>query len=68
MLGAFSINTETDKIWISVVSYEKAFLIFDFSTAGDLHCVVTEERLPVLHYSVDLIFLSFGIMHSIMEL
>ena len=26
------------------------------------------ERLPALHYSVDFIFLSFGIMGSIVEL
>ena len=31
--------------------------IFDFTTA-----VAVVERLPVLHYSVDFIFLSFGIM------
>ena len=36
--------------------------IFDFTTAGDRDCVVAVERLPALHYSVDFIFLSFGIM------
>ena len=35
--------------------------IFDFTTAGDWDCVAAVERLPVLHYSVDFIFLSFGI-------
>ena len=30
--------------------------------AGDWGCVAAEERLPILHYSVDFIFLSFGIM------
>ena len=31
-------------------------------------CVAAVERLPVLHYSVDFIFLSFGIMGFILEL
>ena len=42
--------------------------IFDFTTAGDWDCVVVVERLPALHYSVDFIFLSFGIMGFIVEL
>ena len=42
--------------------------IFDFTTAGDWDCVAVVERLPALHYSVDFIFLSFGIMGFIMEL
>ena len=42
--------------------------IFDFTTAGDWYCVVAVERLPALHYSVDFIFLSFGIMGFIVEL
>ena len=29
--------------------------IFDFTTAGDLDCVAAVERLPPLHYSVDVI-------------
>ena len=36
--------------------------IFDFTTAGDWDCVAAVERLLALHYSVDFIFLSFGIM------
>ena len=32
---------------------------FDFATAGDWDCVEAVERLPVLHYSVDCIFLYF---------
>ena len=36
------------------------FSIFDFSTAGDWDYVAAVERLPVLHYSVDFIFLSLG--------
>ena len=40
--------------------------IFDFTTAGD--CVSAVEHLPVLQYSVDFIFLSFGIMSFIEEL
>ena len=42
--------------------------IFDFTTAGDWNCVAAVERLPALHYSVDFIFLSFGIMGFIVEL
>ena len=42
--------------------------IFDFTTAGDWDCVTAVERLPALYYSVDFIFLSFGIMGFIVEL
>ena len=42
--------------------------IFDFTTAGDWDCVGAIERLPVLHYSADFIFLSFGILGFILEL
>ena len=38
------------------------------STTGDWDCVAAVERLPALHYSVDFIFLSFGIMGFIVEL
>ena len=41
---------------------------FDFTTAGDLDYVPMVERIPALHYSVDFIFLSFGIMGFIVEL
>ena len=42
--------------------------IFDFTTAGNWDCVAAVERLPVLHYSVDFIVLSFGIMGFVVEL
>ena len=42
--------------------------IFDFATAGDWECMAVVERLPALHYSVDFIFLSFGIKCFIVEL
>ena len=42
--------------------------IFDSTTAGHWDCVAAVERIPVLHYSVDFIFLSFGIMGFIWEL
>ena len=42
--------------------------LFDLTTTGDRDCVAAVERLPVLHYSVDFIFLSFGIMGFILEL
>ena len=35
---------------------------------GDWDCVAAVERLPALYYSVDFIFLSFGIMSFIVEL
>ena len=43
-------------------------VIFVSSTAGDWDCVAAIERLPALEYSVDFIFLSFGIMGFIVEL
>ena len=42
--------------------------IVEFSTAGDWDYVAAVERLPALHYSVDFIFLSFGIMGFIVGL
>ena len=41
---------------------------FDFTTAGDRDYVAVVERLPALHYSVDFMFLFFGIMGFIVEL
>ena len=38
------------------------------NAAGDWDCVAAVERLPALHYSVDFIFLSFGIMGFIVGL
>ena len=42
--------------------------IFDFTTAGDWDCVAAVEHFPALHYSVDFIFMLFGIMGFIVEL
>ena len=42
--------------------------IFDFTTAGDWDCVAAVERLPALYFSVDFIFLSYGIMGFTVEL
>ena len=33
---------------------------FDFTSAGDWDCVATVEHLPIFHFSVYFIFLSFG--------
>ena len=41
---------------------------FDFTTAGDWDDVAVVERLLALQYSVDFIFLSFGIMGFIVEI
>ena len=38
------------------------------TTAGDWDCVSVVERLHALHYSVDFLFFSFGIMGFIVEL
>ena len=57
--------------FFGVVFVSKGYLfknIFDFTTAGDWDCVAAVECLPALHYSVDFIFLSFGIMGFIVEL
>ena len=40
----------------------------DITTAGDCDYVLEIGHIPVLHFSVDFIFLSFGIMDSILEL
>ena len=48
--------------------FQRTGFIFDFTTAGDWDCVEAVESLPVLHYSVDFIFLAFGIMGFIVEL
>ena len=42
--------------------------IFDFTTAGDWDCVAAVEPLPALHYNVDFIILSYGIIGFIVEL
>ena len=42
--------------------------VFYFTTAGDWDCVAALERLPVLHYNVDFVFLSFGNTGFIVEL
>ena len=56
-------------LWCSLASKGYPFKnIFDFTTAGDWDCVAEVERPPALHYSVDVIFLSFGVMGFIMEL
>ena len=45
--------------------FEEHKKLFDFTTASDWDCVAAVERLPALHYSVDFIFLSYGIMGSL---
>ena len=42
--------------------------IFDFTTAGEWDCVAVVEGPTALHYSVDFMFLSFGIIDSILKL
>ena len=43
----------------------KKIYIFDFTTAGERDCVAAIESLPALHYSVDFIFLSFGMWNFV---
>ena len=46
-----------------------ALIVYSYNKqAGDWDYVAAVERLPVLHYSVDFIFLSFMIMDFIVEL
>ena len=52
----------------SFPSFHRLSNIFDFTTAGDWDCVAAVERLPALHYSVDFIFVSLGIMGFIVKL
>ena len=42
--------------------------LFDFTSACDWDCEAAVERLPALRYSVDFMFLSFGIMGFFVEL
>ena len=42
--------------------------IFDFTIARDWDCVAAVERIPALHFNVDFILLSFGIVGFLAEL
>ena len=58
-----SLAQEICTLWIQVFA-SKGYPfknIYDFTTAGDWDCAAAVERLPARHYSVDFIFLSFGI-------
>ena len=61
-------NSEKTFVFRSVLKDNLYKNIFNFSTAGDRDCVAAIERLSALYYSVDFIFVSFGIMDSIVEL
>ena len=68
-LAQKNMHTLVSVLWCSLCVQVILFKnIFDFTTAGDWDCVAAVERLPALHYSVDFIFLSFGIMGFIVEL
>ena len=67
--GPGNMHTLVSVLWCSLCFQRIPFKnIFDFTTDGDWDCVAAVERLPVLHYSVDFIFLSFGIMCFVVEL
>ena len=67
--GPGNMHTLVSVLWCSLCFQRIPFYEhFDFTTAGDWDCVAAVERLPALHYSVDFIFLSFGIMGFIVEL
>ena len=71
LMGKKILQFFTQKFCLSINmcdKYQTFKNIFDFTTAGDWDCVTAVERLPALHYSVDFIFLSFGIMGFILEL
>ena len=59
-------NQSSDSIYLLVDNFFKN--ISDFATAGDWDCVLVVESLPVLHYSVDFIFLYIVIIDSVVEL
>ena len=62
-------HTLVSVLWCSLCFQGIPFKnIFYFTTAGDWDCLAAVERLPALYYSVDFIFLSFGIMGFIVEL
>ena len=64
-----NMHTLVSVLWCSLCSKGYPFKnVFDFTTAGDWDCVAAVERLPALYYSVDFIFLSFGIMCFIVGL
>ena len=79
MHGIYCLCEQTAKVdrshYIISLSHHKLirnfnlFQPYKFSKFSDrLDCVAAVERLPALHYSVDFIFLSFGIMGFIVEL
>ena len=68
--GPENLHTLVSVLWCILCFQRITFFknMFDFSTAGDWDCVTAVERLQALHYSVDFIFLSLGIMGFIVEL
>ena len=61
-------QTLVSVLWYILASKGYPFKnIFDFTTADDWDCVAAVERLPVLHYGIDDIFLSFGSMGFIVD-
>ena len=46
----------------------ETYLLKLLKQGNNWDCVAAVERLPALHYSVDFIFLSFGIMGFAVEL
>ena len=67
--GQDNLHTLICVLWCSRYFQRITFKnIFDFTTAGDWDFVAVVDRLHALYYSVDLIFLSFGIMCFIVEL
>ena len=73
LLKALHAKKITSSKWlVSSTSYTMIYLIYlsfclqslrtYLTTAGDLDSVAAVERLPALQYSVDFIFLPFGIM------
>ena len=56
------------RVWCLIVSIPDLCTITYLTTAGDWDFVAVVERLHALHYSIDFIFLSFGIICFIVEL
>ena len=69
--GPENLHTLVSVIWCILCFQGITFFknIFNFTTAGEWDCVAAvSECLPVPHFSVDFIFLSFGINGFIVEL
>ena len=64
----FFSSLRTPSLLICMSDGHGMFTISSQVNVDCVDCVAAVERLPALHYSVDFIFLSFGILDFIVEL